>query len=224
MVQAILENRKTMTRRTKGLEYINESPDNFRYDRINDENDSYKECYFFEYINTKYPPETYAFVEPVMNVGDILWVRETWQIRDSRKPNEIFYRADDDMTCAPWKPSIFMPKQACRIFLKIKSIKVERLQDISPNDIIKEGVLIPVSNKSEGNNKVVFELEKDNSALSFLPNGCMNANAPKLNQNQLLNAFWAELWCKINGRNSWNSNPFVFVYEFERIEKPLDFA
>lgn len=167
----------------------------------------------------------FAEIKQPYKKGDILWARETFRSIEQEvgKPRHEYKATEKINLIDKWKPSLFMPKEACRIFLKVKSIGVERLQEISNDDIIKEGVRIPVSNKSEGNNKVVFELGKDNSALSFLPDGCMASAAPKLNQNQLLNAFWAELWCKVNGRESWNSNPFVWVIEFERIERPTGF-
>jgi uncharacterized protein YhfF len=81
-----------------------------------------------------------------------------------------------------WKPSIHMPKDAARIWLRIKDVRVERLQDISDEDIRAEG------------------------AAEF---GC---TTHRLN--------WQTLWESVNGSNSWKDNPFVWVIEFERIEKP----
>ncbi len=212
MVQAILENRKTKTRRTKGLEFINEMPDNFRYDGINNEDDSYKGCYFFEYINTKYPPETYAFVDPVMNVGDVLWVRETFFDCEKFKQSPLFsqegnfiYKATNDFIGEhKWKPSLFMPKEACRIFLKVKSIKVERLQDISEEDAKMEGA------------KSYLKVD-DMKKLKGLGNWIIPRPF------SMYQFGFLSIWCTINGCESWLQNPFVFVYEFERIEKPLDF-
>ena len=79
--------------------------------------------------------------------GDILYVRETWCLRyDGEK---YFYKADKntqreekrliDYDHVSWKPSIHMPKEAARIWLKVKDVRVERLKDISPEDAVKEG-------------------------------------------------------------------------------------
>lgn len=214
MVQAILEGRKTMTRRTKGLEKFNESLDQWRYDGTDDENDG---AHYMEMIdNNKNPLEYYKEVVPAYNVGDVLWVRETFgQILSFDK---FCYKADmplADLTkpVLGWKPSIFMPKHACRIFLKVKSVRVERLQEINLYDIIKEGVQLDVFKIRN----LLEKYGKDNPAFYFLPEGRVTTDyeAHKL--------AWADLWISINGMQSWISNPFVFVYEFERIEKPLDF-
>ncbi len=82
-------------------------------------------------------------------VGDILWVRETWQ-KVEHPELKYRYRADHlNPTSVTWKPSIFMPKDACRIFLEVTEIKVERLQDISEEDAIAEGVEVPTYKETE---------------------------------------------------------------------------
>lgn len=121
-------------------------------------------------------------------VGDILWVRETWRPKSHNIPTGWRYeykataKEDGNPMDEPWKPSIFMPKDACRIFLKVTKIRIERLQDITDSDIVKEG------------------------AASF---GCCTK---RLN--------WQLLWEKISGIENWKSNPWVFVYEFERTDVP----
>lgn len=79
---------------------------------------------------------------------DLLWVRETWSPRDyttltNRDRSEIFYRADDERVYESdgrWRPSIFMPRWASRITLEITEIRVQQLQDISEEDAKAEGV------------------------------------------------------------------------------------
>jgi hypothetical protein len=210
MVQGILEERKTKTRRTKGLEKVNLDPNNCQFESFGTnptiENDKNLYAYF-----TIKGSNTWMFFKCPYNVGDVLWVRETWQIRDSRKPKEIYFKASDDMTCAPWKPSLFMPKEACRIFLKIKSIRCERLFDISENDAQKEGVVLD---------------KQFNKYSCYL----CETKGHKGNMNSCDDGFFVDarasfftLWISINGTESFKSNPFVWVYEFERIEKPNDF-
>lgn len=178
MVQAILEGRKTQTRRIIKDELLqNSTPD----DDLE---------FLLLTIIYKY------------KVGDVLWVRETFRAIDQEVGSPRFeYKATEVINLIDkWKPSLFMPKQACRIFLKIKSIRVERLQDISQEDAQAEGVEFV-----EGiNGNLYFNyLTKEygcNERFSFMT-----------------------LWESINGDGSWNKNPFVWLYEFERIEKPFNF-
>lgn len=176
MVQAILEGRKTQTRRV-----IKPQPVSID---------------FYEDRNVWYPEVSKC----PYNVGDVLWVRETFTEVQGIK---FLYKANSEHQAMKWKPSIFMPKEACRIFLKVKLIRVERLQDISEEDAIAEGVVL-ISNLHGRNNYKRYDMKDKfgtfNPIYSFLT-----------------------LWEFINGRASWTSNPFVFVYEFEQIEKPLDF-
>ncbi len=198
MVQAILEGRKTQTRRVIKLPVIE------------------KEIYAGgAYIEDRKKDRTAVGSEDLPSKykkGDILWVRETSAITtnvnhrdDPEWPNRPYqttecedgivlsariYRADGpwdgfDTEKSSWKPSIFMSKQACRIFLEVTNVKVERLQDISNKDIRKEG------------------------AADF---GCTT---------HILN--WRSLWEEINGRESWEANPWVWVYEFKRVEQPQNF-
>lgn len=89
--------------------------------------------------------------KPSYQGGEVLWVRETW----ANIEGEIQYKADtgnkypgewpehekDNPDCPRWRPSIHMPKEAARIFLDVKNIRVERLQDITEEDAIAEGVI-----------------------------------------------------------------------------------
>lgn len=177
MVHAILEGRKTQTRRVvKDKLLQNATPD----DDIE---------FLLLTIIYKY------------KVGDVLWVRETFT---QWPKGEFQYFVDTALgnELGKWKPSIHMPKEACRIFLKIKSIRVERLQDISEEDAIAEGIVF--KNHSEAG--IVYKNYLKENAFFFYP----------------VKSF-CSLWESINGDKSWDKNPFVWVYEFEQIEKPLDF-
>lgn len=113
MVRAVMEGRKTQTRRK-----MKTPPDCF-------EN-----------------PLSVLFACPYGQVGDRLWVRESFAVCED---NNIFYKADgkpdpwDGWDGVKWKPSIHMPRQASRITLEITGIRVERLNDISEADAIAEG-------------------------------------------------------------------------------------
>jgi hypothetical protein len=138
MVQAILDGRKTVTRRKIGRDITNfcdVDTDGTLLDYQNCDGD---------------------FINPVdlcrYKVGDILYVRETWSIHECVKCQagmpalggeckcEYVYRASYGATDFRWKPSIHMPKEAARIFLKVTDVRVERLQDITEEDAIAEGM------------------------------------------------------------------------------------
>lgn len=186
MVQAIDGNYKTQTRRTKGLERINNSSDEYRFDgrAVSDEGWI---CYWFERLEKNEPTEEYVFIEPVVSIGDVFWARETFNLHSDLEEcgPEYWYKADEcSYPGIKWKPSLFMPKEACRFFLKITDIRIERLNDISSSDAQQEGI--------------------------------------KENGEPFVERFQT-LWKSINGMDSWDKNPFVWVYSFEIIEKPKDF-
>ena len=151
-------------------------------------------------------------------VGDVLWARETFRkvshygfedsfIEYKSGGNNAHCTIVDEDQIIPvdkWKPSIHMSKEYARIFLKIKSIRVERLQQISENDAQKEGA------KDRLKHSEMKELE-----------GLGDWIIPRPFQNHQFG--FLSVWCSIYGCENWLANPFVWVYEFEKIEKPLDF-
>jgi len=142
-------------------------------------------------------------LKPKYEKGDVLWVRETWstmpygQCNDGSVNLEYAYKADGSLGNFPeitiaknldkWHPSIHMPREAARLFLEVKSVRVEQLQDISEKDAKAEGV-------------------------GKLP--------PWAECGTFLRGFEA-LWDNLNAKRgySWESNPWVFCYEFMRVEK-----
>ena len=146
-----------------------------------------------------------------INVGDVIWVRETFfdatDFQDAlfKDKSTIIYKADETFIGRrKWKPSLFMPKTACRNFLKVVSVHVERLQDIDEQGAINEGVLFDVIIPN-----INYRAYRDYTNKT---DGFVDAKSS-----------YKSLWQKINGTDSWNKNPFVWVYKFERTEKPLDF-
>jgi len=125
MVRAILEGRKSMTRRV-----IKPQPTtDLKSGAV-----GYWSC----------APDVKEFLCPYRKPGDILWVRETWRQGDGFYGigQSVFYRADEEWnTGASWKPSIHMPRRASRITLEIINIEVERLQEISEEDAQAEGMI-----------------------------------------------------------------------------------
>lgn len=204
MVQAIFEDRKELTRRTKFLE-----------DLMIDEQSGY--VYFNKHKVQldihKWKDEIIKYC-PYGVVGDLLWVRETFWKTIEIEPNEgevkYHYKASPDVyveVCPPekikWKPSIHMPKDAARIWLEITNIRVERLQDITEKDAIKEGVEY-VKNFPPLNGYRNYLMEKGHVADAGLS----------------AKASFETLWKKINGVESWEANPFVWCLTFKRVNKP----
>lgn len=134
-VRAILEGRKTVTRR---------KPFQVPYD-YNTLKGLYRDnknrlCALFQCADDPTTMAIYAPYQP----DDILWVRETWvKDFDVLAWAEVYlYRADyNSRSMRFWKPSIHMPREAARIFLRVTGVRVERLKDISGEDIRAEGVL-----------------------------------------------------------------------------------
>ena len=185
MVRAILEGRKTQTRRVvKKLSSEWLAPGMFTPEFVANPDNNL--C-------------------PYGNPGDTLWVRETFQYVDfAGEDNGYVYRATDPdwetMEGWRWKPSIFMPYKACRIFLKIEDVRIERLQDITEQDAIQEGV-----ERLPGHEGLL-------AYQSYL-------TTPERQQMPCFPYIsFKTLWHKINGRKSWDENPWVWVITFSRIE------
>jgi hypothetical protein len=137
MVRAILEGRKIQTRRVVLMRHL--------YLRIWAQATHWEmEEWNKSPLNELPVGVDYLECCPYGEPGDRLWVRETWQLAGA-----LFYRADGDpdretLELYPnwkWRPSIFMPRCASRITLEIVSVQVERVQDISPDEAIAEGVV-----------------------------------------------------------------------------------
>ncbi len=171
MVKAILDGRKTQTRR---VIKVDDAPENKL---------------------------------PRYEAGDILWVREKWrtvdyeycdgkwsasiEYADGIRGPRVFYYDNSDVgipvdsiySQTGWHSPMFMPREAARLFLKVKTVRVERLQDITAHDAIREGMesVIPFDAVDE----------------------------------------FKELWDNLNAKRGygWETNPWVLVIEFERINK-----
>jgi hypothetical protein len=157
---------------------------------------------------------------PKYAVGDILWVRETWQentihSEEDKREKPYLYKADPDgVLLRSWKPSIFMPREAARLFLEVKSVRVERLWDISEKDAAAEGTNQHCHCKYH--------------AVKNPPIGCMPNETHKFidcvkcrfYNTTSFKAGFLVLWNSIYAKRgySWDSNPWVEVIGFERIK------
>lgn len=127
--------------------------------------------------------------------GDILYVRETWCKGSWMNEKErYYYKADDNDFHCVWHPSIHMPKEAARIWLKVTDVRVERLQDIDGKGCVKEGI------EEEPLKDVGDEFVKG-----------------------MFHDLWDSTIKKSDiDRYGWDANPWVWVIEFERCEKPKE--
>jgi hypothetical protein len=126
--------------------------------------------------------------------GHRLWVRETYACEDKG----YVYLADGKYGATRWVPNIFMPRIASRITLEVTEIRVQRLQDISGEDALAEGVVVP---------RCGCEI------CSRLSQMC------PADQSAHILAF-AEFWDSINEKNQpWSFNPFVYAFNFNVIEQ-----
>jgi len=180
MVRAILDGRKSCTRRIikpqpQGYFEVSEEP-----------------LYIYDTDGKQ------GKITPPYQPGDILYVRETFI---QAAAHIFWYKADDKPWMSKdllWKPSIHMPKEAARIWLKVTDVRVERLQDITGLSVQKEGIEL---DPKECASKFDFITEL------FL----------------LFQKLWDSTIKKSDlDRYGWDTNPYVWVIEFERCEKPKE--
>lgn len=155
-------------------------------------------------------------IKPPYQPGDILYVRETWERFECRNcegdekgncPKEpkksvldktcgcYMYRATDEISGdAKWRPSIHMPKEAARIWLKVTDVRVERLQEITADDIRNEG----------------------------LSSAAVHCGDTEIALKEWENLWNSTIKKSDLGRYGWNASPWVWVIEFERCEKPQE--
>lgn len=191
MVRAILDGRKTCTRRI--CKDANECtvPDMEFYNAD-------KRTYAVHNFVDKEHTEQLSTAERTCPIctGDILYVRETWK----EAPKGYYYYEDwqrnDIADITKWKPSIHMPKEAARIWLKVMNVRVERLQEISAESALAEGADKYIHTNGG--------LDENMTITSFI--GIWNSTIKKSDLD----------------RYGWDANPYVWVISFERCEKPTE--
>jgi len=215
MIQALLAGRKTVTRRAVKFPHQNPlgvwEPSTFGGPGLRDrrgEEIAEQPCMWHTREGT-------TILCPHGARGDSLWVRETWQHATQRlcscpQPSEaspcddwsngtgcrsnrgeVVYAADGP-SAPRWRPSIFMPRWASRIILRITDVRVERLQSISEADAKAEGVQI----------RDTIYPDEPRSDYSYVEQ-------------------YRLLWDSINGDGAWQANPYVWVVSFERVATKL---
>lgn len=137
MVRAILDGRKTCTRRV-----AKNVPDHtHRIEPVYENGRFQFDCFYSSYVAALDADADFCMpCFPPYQRGDILYVRETWCKGSWMNEKErYYYKADDNDFHCVWHPSIHMPKEAARIWLKVTDVRVERLQDMTDDDAEAEG-------------------------------------------------------------------------------------
>lgn len=228
MVRAILDGSKTQTRRI-----IKNQPE------IDDRgyiSDSYWINKPFEGLLLPKIDDLVMYC-PYGKPGDRLWVRETWgvctkgaDIMAGTHWENPLYRADADaygllghdgvgpiyQEDVLWKPSIHMPRLASRINLEITGIRIERLQDISEEDAISEGAQW-TDNGRRAWAKENATFEELNPVNGWEEGWSHTGETDKSKCLSSARNSYGNLWESINGKGSWDLNPFVWVVEFKVI-------
>ena len=209
MVRALLDGRKTQTRRI-----VKPQPT-----AVHGRAGHYSGSYQADGDNRK------EIVCPYGQPGDRLWVKETFrtwldeeslftgrlsEITDEPRRRAVFasteYRASSlDSESGGWRPSIFMPEWLSRITLELTRVRLERLQSISEADAIAEG--IEVIDADAG----IYRDYNEPLAQS-------TADDPRQGMCFCPVRSYETLWNSINGPGSWDANPFVWVLEFNRVQ------
>jgi hypothetical protein len=227
MVRAILDGRKTQARRV-----------------IKVDPDVELELYggAWRYYSTS--RAEYVYVRPRYNAGDILWVREGfaqegifWAYKADVRDNNTVGANNLAMTLAPtfyadtlkWQPPIHMPRAAARIFLRVTDVRAERLQDISPADVVDEGVdvtgvKIPgvLNHEAFGDSVPVprdFEEQTEEQQNEYFKSMATAVIIARSTVEKSVILLYKNLWNSINAKRGygWNKNPWVWAYTFERI-------
>lgn len=194
MVRAILDGRKTQTRRI------------VKPTKCRDIMCDMVPCEIAGEVNGESPDYRYSsYGKP----GDRLWVRETWaRYNTDQHSHDIAYRATqpaDWPSDGNWRPSIFMPRALSRITLEITAVRVERLQDGEGETAFESRYL------AEG----VYRIDHGDGDYYY---SAFRDEPDPHNWSDPADAF-KELWQSIHGPGSWDANPWVWVIKFKRVEQ-----
>lgn len=207
MLQAILEGRKTQTRRL-----IKPQPTK---QWAVEQGEKYLSGATEEGVTSKDMTNVNINIDNLLEdnpikKGVILWVREKWRNNDDIKEPYLYkLNYDTEYDCytenrsLKWRRSIHMPKKAAQIFLKVTDVRIEKLQDITDEDSIQEGV----ESFYDGTSAGLLYVDYYRGEAFHLPSARKG---------------FQSLWRSMFGIESWDENPWVWVYSFEWIDKPQD--
>jgi hypothetical protein len=207
MVRAILEDRKTMTRRVVKPQpphtmHIIQRGSNFGWSFWGD--GPLQNCFKAPYI-----------------ISDVLWVREAGGLVGGT----YYYKADTETEAQDniaWDSPIYMPKAAARLFLRVKAVRVERVQEISEKDAIAEGV--PDAMEGNTGDEIYCPTCMGMGLVGAVHPVSLGYMEVECTECDSAVKRFCNLWDGINAKRGygWDVNPWVWVIEFERCEKPKE--
>lgn len=197
MIRALLDGRKTQTRRILKLpKWASADPSHIEFGSSGEPEVICRDTGCLVAL-----PMPYA-------VGDRLWVREAWAPLNALTHNDPgstalieggFFRADDSTVegeIARWRPSIHMPRWASRLTLVVTDVRVERLQDITNEDCIAEGIPVHSNPNAPRVGPVRDDFARRHGLISYY------------------GGEFRRLWNSINGADAWDANPWVAAVSF----------
>lgn len=216
MVKAILEGRKTQTRRVLDKR--------FTIIPFNGNEEGYKFSILDKKTNSKYDTASLDFFHAYgfskYKTGDILWVRETFCYDSDGFPvfkAGFIFSPYFDGLLPKWKPPMHLKKEDARIFLKVTNVRVERLQNISKEDAINEGIKKHLMDMWLHYENLGYGFsDKDYDLQGKSVNGAICSFRTLWNSTTKFNKGIRKSQNDLN-KYSWEDNPYVFVYEFEVI-------
>lgn len=248
MVQAILNGRKSQTRRV-----IKPQPDGDVCFGICQSSTDAKSVGKTGFGNENVLK---SFVSVKYHEGDILWVRETWgcYTDDWNDADQFVYKADypngakgywhesekvNWCDLPKWKPSIHMPREAARIFLRVTDVRAERLQDITEEDAVSEGVSKMFDNLTDteyeqwARNTRTVKAKPEWGYTNYLWHGNIGKTITAKQSDawqyqcsgyESARDSFSSLWESVNAKRDygWDINPWVWVISFERVELPRE--
>ena len=219
MVRAIMDGRKTATRRLIKNPPHPDMPDNHNYCRMQFFVQEYLRTLHYMDVIKQNPFRQIRYFESLApyDKGDILYVRETWAFQECNVCKQIDCHKTPDIRCEDkisiegcyiyyadhphperiiWRPSIHMPKAAARLWIKVTDVQPQRLKDMTLDDFIKEGIILMPEAFNDPENAYV------QARSEFIQ--LWDSTIPKRQQDIY----------------SWASNPWVWTTEFKRCERP----
>lgn len=225
LFKAIIERRKDMTRRI-----INPQPITIRHIDTND-------GYFKAGNHNSYLVHENKILHPKYKVGERIYLKEPYRIAPDA--NSIIYKYEHptgrsyylgcDMDDRPvtWKNKLFMPESAARHFIEITGVRAEKLQDISEEDCLREGIRKLPYTTGDGNtyysywngisNQPRYNSKKD----ELFDDECCSGVCSKWTEEEAAKIVFSRLIDRINGKGTWDANPFVWVYDFKLVDSSL---
>lgn len=206
LTEAVLNGRKTQTRRIITCPKIFNGEDVAGFHVYRRMSDNAILEYPIMYDSDEFDIEG-AYIEPKYNIGEVVAIAQSY--KDCGYDATALNRSPKDLNdvrgtlgeSKGWNNKMFVRADACKHHIRITNVRVERLQDISDEDCIAEGV----EKVAECNNLYRVSLFHKSGRVTYL-----SGNTPR--------EAYAALIDKISGKGTWKSNPFVFVYDFRLVD------